>query len=544
MTGIAAVSLTPVLFIVINSFNVAGTGESWQFGFQGWVEAFGSRQTLNAIGYSFLLSVRSLIGISAAFVLSWFLVRFRIPWRNFIEFSLWIGYFLPALPIALSWILLFDPQYGLANRIVSVVGLRLDIYSVYGIVWVQLTATIIPVMTILLTPVLRQLDASLEESARVCGAGRWQTLRRVLLPVLAPAVFTVLLAGIIRGLEAFEIEQLLGTRAGIYVFATRVYDLIQFEPPLFSQAAALSTLFLGILFVLALLYQRYVGHRHFATISGRGVSFRPMETGRGGYLVSGILVAFVAVAVYLPSGILIMGSFMKLFGFFQIKEPFTITHWSAVISDPVFLSSVRSSLILGIGTAGLGLLFYSLLAYALIRTSLMGKRALNLLVWLPWAVPGILLGLAFLELLLSVPVLSPLYGTYASLIMVLLIKEMPIGVHMMKTAFIQTAEELEQVARVCGAGWLLTYRRILLPLTSPMLVSIFAIVFMAAVRDIGTIILLGSGPTQPLSLLMLAYSMAGQMQAASIVGVVLSLFGLGVALISRRFGFRLGTAVQ
>ncbi len=212
-----------------------------------------------------------------------------------------------------------------------------------------------------------------------------------------------------------------------------------------------------------------------------------------------------------------------------------------VLNDPQFLLGIRNSLVVGLGTAGFGIILYSLLGYALLRARLAGKPLLNLLVWLPWAVPGILLGLAFLWLFLSVPMLTPLYGTFGGLIVVLLIKEMPIGVHMVKAAFVQLAEELEQVARVCGAGWLAAYWRITLPLILPTLVSIFAIVFISSVRDISAIILIGTSATRPLSLLMMEYSLANQMEAASIIGVILSLFGVGVALISRRLGIRLGT---
>jgi iron(III) transport system permease protein len=538
---IACMTLTPVLFIFINSFNAAHPAEHWRFGLEGWLEAFNSPRTLNAIGYSFLLNLRSLIAIVIAFIFSWLLVRVRIPLRGFLEFSLWIAYFLPSLPLALSWILLLDPNYGLLNQLLSVFGAKLNIYSVYGIVWVHLTASTIPIMTILLTPVFRQMDASLEEAARVCGAGTWQTFRRILVPVLAPALLTVLLAAVIRGLEAFQVELLLGRPAGIYVYATRIYDLIQWEPPLFPQAMALSTLFLGILFLFALFYQRYTSKRQFATISGRGVSFRPMDIGRGRYFISACLFFFVAFSVYLPLVVLIMGSFMRLFGFFHINDPFSIKHWVVVLNDPVFISALRNSFVVGIGSAGIGILLYSVLAYALIRTSVVGKSWVNMLVWLPWAVPGILLGLAFLWLFLSIPFLTVIYGTFVGLILVLVIKEMPIGVHMMKTALVQVAAELEQVSRVCGAKWLYTYWRITLPLISPVLVSIFAIAFMAAVRDIDTIILIGTSSIRPLSLLMMEYSMAGEMQAASIIGVILSSVAIGVAFVARRYGFRVGS---
>ena len=535
---VSVFTLTPVLFIIVNSLNSAGPSEDWRFGFDGWHEAFGSPRTLNAIGYTLLLNLRSLVGIAIALVFSWLLTRVRIPFRNFIEFSLWIAYFLPSLPLALSWILLLDPNYGLINQLVQPLGFKFNVYSAYGIVWIHLTASTIPIMTILLAPVLRQLDASLEEAARTCGAGLWETFRRVLIPLLGPALFTVLLAALIRGLEAFQVELLLGKPAGIYVYATRIYDLIQWEPPLFPQAMALSTLFLGVLFLLALFYQRYTSKRSFATVSARGVSFRPMDLGRGRYGISALLLIFVVISVYLPLGILIMGSLMKLFGFFSIKDPFSARHWTMVLQDSVFISAVRNSIALGVGTAGFGLLCYSLLGYALVRTKVFGRSLVNVLIWLPWAIPGILLGLAFLWLFLSAPLLSPLYGSYLGLVLVLLIKEMPIGVHMSKTAFAQISEELEQVGRVCGANWFYTFRRIILPLVAPVLVSIFAIVFMAAIRDIDTIILVGTASTRPLSLLMMEYSMAGEMQAASILGVILSLFAVAIALVSRKIGLR------
>jgi iron(III) transport system permease protein len=396
-------------------------------------------------------------------------------------------------------------------------------------------------MTILLTPALRQMDASLEEAARVCGANHRQTFRRVLIPVLAPALLTIVLASVVRNLEAFEIEQLLGRPAGIYVYATRIYDLIQWEPPLFSQAMSLSTLFLAILVILALMYQRYTDKKSFATISGKGVSFRPMDIGRIRFLISCLLMLLLLVSVFLPLAVLVIGSSMRIFGYFNISDPFSARHWLLVLNDPQFLLGVRNSFFIGLGTAGFGLIVYSLLGYGLLRTNLAGKRVLNLLIWLPWAVPGILLGLAFLWLYLSVPVLTSLYGTFGGIVLVLLIKEMPIGVHMVKAAFAQVADELEQVARVCGAGWWTTYWRVTLPLVSPTLVSIFAIVFISAIRDISGIILISTSSTRPLSLLMMEYSLSNEMEAASIIGVMLSVCGIGVALISRKLGMRLGT---
>jgi iron(III) transport system permease protein len=533
--GVAALTLTPIIFILLGSFTNLDRGvAAWHFGLRGWEEAFRSRGTLTSIGYSFLLSVRCLMGLPVAFFIAWSLARVRIPMRGLIEFFLWTAYFLPDLPIAISWILLLDPNYGLINQYLGILGFKVNIFSVYGIIWVHLTASTIPVMTILLIPALRQMEGSFEEAARVCGAGTFKAFRTVLVPILAPALLTVLLAGLIRSLEAFQIEQLLGTPVGIHVFATRIYDLIQGEPPLFSQAMALSSLFLGVLFVLALLYQHFTVRRHFATITGRSSSFRPVEIGKWKWVTSAFILLFITVAVLLPLSILIVGSLMRLFGHFNVSTPFTTRHWILVWNDPVFLSATRNSFVLAIGTASFALLVYAPLGYLLARGRIVAKSALNVLVWLPWAVPGLLLGLAFLWLFLSADILSPLYGTFAGLSLVLLIKELPIGVHMTRTAFHQIDEELEHASEVCGSSWIGTYRRIVLPLIAPMFVTVGLIVFMAAVRDISTIVLLSTASTRTLALLMMEYSMGGQLEPASIIGLILSIFGIMIAIVCRR----------
>jgi iron(III) transport system permease protein len=242
--------------------------------------------------------------------------------------------------------------------------------------------------------------------------------------------------------------------------------------------------------------------------------------------------------VLLPLATLLMGSFMRLFGFLSVADPFSAKHWVSVLREPSFMSAVKSSLIIAFGVAGLGGLVYSLVAYAIVRSRLAGRAVIAVLVWLPWAVPGILLGVAMLWMLLSVPVLYFIYGTYWALILALAIKEMPIGTHMMKTSFGQVSEELEQASRVCGAGWITTYLRVTLPLIAPMLVSIFVLTFIATLRDISTTILLSSASTRPLSLLMIEFSMAGEMEAAAVIGVVISLMAIVVALFVRHFGLR------
>jgi iron(III) transport system permease protein len=180
-----------------------------------------------------------------------------------------------------------------------------------------------------------------------------------------------------------------------------------------------------------------------------------------------------------------------------------------------------------------------MIAYVIVRTQIPARAIISILAWLPWAVPGILLGVALLWLLLSLPGISLIYGTFAPLILVLIIKEMPIGTHMMKTALGQISKELEEASLACGAGRFTTFWRISLPLITPTLISIFAIVLIAALRDISTTILLVTAKTRPLSVLMLEYSRGGQLEVASIIGVLVTTVAVGMAMMARRVGLRM-----
>lgn len=540
---VACFTLAPVVYVLVSSFDGAGIGEPYRFSLDAWRDAFSNPKTLGSIGYSFLLSVRIPIAIAVAFPIAWLLVRVQIPARHFIERSLWFGFFLPIIPLTMGWILLLDSHYGLLNEAAKalpfVSGPIFSIYSVPGIIWVHLSATTIPVMVILLTPALRQLDAAYEEAAETSGAGPWTTLRKITIPLVAPAILTAFIAGLIRSLEVFEIEQLLGTPAQIFVYATRIYDLISWQPPLYPQAMALSSLFLCLLVVVALLYQRYISRRgDRATLSGKGVRLQRRVRPGWAYAASSCLILYLCISIFLPLLILILGSFTELFGFFS--SGWTAEHWIDVLTDRSFLGAALNSVALGLLVGGLGTLLYALIAWMLVRTRLPARPIIALLVWLPWAIPGLVLGVTLLSLMLNVPLINALYGTLVPLVVAMLIKDMPIGVQMLRTSLQQVSPELEEAAVVAGSGFVTTFSRVTLPLIMPMLVSVFLLVFMAMLRDISTIVLLASAGTRTLSLLMFEYATAGRFESAAVIGVLIALISLVITSIAFRIGGRIG----
>jgi iron(III) transport system permease protein len=539
---VGVLCIAPVAWIVVNSFNSAGLG-AFEPSLQPYREALGNPRTVSSLGNSLVLSVRAPIAVAIAFVIAWLLVRVRIPGHRLIEYSLWFSFFLPILPITVGWTLLLDPSHGLINEAArSLIGQPLvDLYSMPGITWVHLTASTVPIMTILLAPALRAMDASLEEAGDMAGASTASTMRRITLPLVAPAAITALLAGFVKSLEVFEVEQILGIPAGIYVYSTRIYNLIRTVPPDYPQAMALSTIILGLLLLVALAYSRAL--RHFegnATITGRGVRTRPRLRTRRAMLASALLFAGLGVGVFLPFGVLVLGSFTKLFGFFFIRDPWTVSHWAAVLGSPAFIDALGNSILVGLAAAAIGSVLYLGLAWAIVRARVRGHEVLSLLTWLPWAIPGLLLSFAFLSIVLSTPLVSELHGTVVPLVVVLVVAMMPLGVHLIASSLMQLSPELEEAATMSGASTWATLRRVTMPLVAPMLASVFVLIFMATMRDIAATVLLATPGTRTMPLLMFEYATAGRQEAAAVVGVLTSAIALAITAIALRLGLRLG----
>jgi iron(III) transport system permease protein len=235
-----------------------------------------------------------------------------------------------------------------------------------------------------------------------------------------------------------------------------------------------------------------------------------------------------------------MGTFMKLFGFFHIADPWTLENWHATLSDPVLFRSIWNTLAVGLGAGVIGVLFYAFIAYMIVKTRHQGRGLLDFLSWLPWSIPGILLGMALLWTFLQTKIFLPIYGTVYLLMIAMVIKSMPFGTQMIKSVLLQLGNDLEEASKVCGGTWLDTFRRVVMPLIMPALVTVGLVGFISAARDISTVVLLGSGRSRTLSLLMLDFAAGAEFEKATVVAVMVVGLVVIAALIARAFGGQVG----
>ncbi len=536
----------PVAMILYGSFRSAAPGVAGYYTLDGYRQGFSDPTIMKALVMTLSLGlVRTIVSMFLATFFCWILIRTDTPGRNWLEFAMWLNFFLPILPMTMGWILLLDPSYGLINQwIMKLTGLQkapFDIYSFGGIVWAHVAFST-SVRVLMFAPAFRNMDAALEESSRMSGASNLGTLMRITFPLLMPSIMGTTLLGFIRSLESFEVELLLGMPAKIFVFSTKVYDLLRWEPPQYPPAMALSSLFMVIVFALVFLNRWVIQRRAYVTVTGKGFRTTPIKLGKLRWFMMIFCIAYIVIFLLMPFTILVIGTFMKVSGMFHLPNPWTMAHWQAVLNDPLFVRSFINSLIMA-GSAGfVGMLIYSFISYINIRTKLPGKGILDFMSWLPWAVPGLLLAVGLLWVFLggALPFLTALYGTLYILILAMIISQMPMGVRVMDGTMVQISKELEESSKMSGASWAYTFRRIMMPLLTPTYVAAAVMIFLAAIRDISLVVLLYSPKWRVLSILMLEHYIGMSPEKGMVVGLIITAICIGVAIIARAAGMRLG----
>jgi iron(III) transport system permease protein len=392
----------------------------------------------------------------------------------------------------------------------------------------------------LLVPVFRRLGAALEEAAQVSGATTATMLRRITLPLLSPMILAVSVLSFIRGLQSFNTELLLGTPAGIYVYSTKIYDYLRREPPAYGEATALGSVFLLVLAVLLVFYWKYLsGNRKFTVVTGQGYATARVRLGQWRYVACAGCWLYIGVMMLLPMGFLVIGSFMRRYGFFNIASPFTLSHWHNLFADAIFLEALKNSLIIASAAAIGGILLYSAIAYLLVSRRTVTAPLLESLCWIPHVLPGILLSLGILWLFLATPLRFFFYGTVWGIALALILADSPVTTQAFKAGLLQLGAELEEAARVSGASWSYTYRRILLPLLAPIAAAVGLMNFGSALTSISIPVLLYSHPSRPLAILLLEYSFTGELERAAALGLLMTVLIGAMMLVGRKLGLKL-----
>jgi iron(III) transport system permease protein len=374
---------------------------------------------------------------------------------------------------------------------------------------------------------LRNMDPSLEEAAEISGASAFATLFTVTFPLIMPAIISGMLLSFIVMLGIYGIPAVLGAPTNISVLTTYIFKLTNWSPPLYNTAAAVAIILMVVTGLLVFLQQRVLSGRSYTTVAGKAFRPRHLDLGPWRWLTFGFGVLYLVVVVVLPMLALIVAAFRKFMfirdaaSLFDMRQ-YSLMHFHSIFDNPLTLNSIYNAVEVGVITALVGGVLAFAIGYTIHRTKVGGRRSIDVLSTLPVAIPGLVIGVAYLWAWIGIP--GGLYGTIWILALAFIARFMPDTVKALSTSFLQIHRELEEAAWVCGKGTLGTIRTIMLPLASPGVIAAMTLLFVLSIRELGSSLFLYTSNTMVMSVLLLDYYEGGNLgktAAFSLVQTVL-----------------------
>jgi iron(III) transport system permease protein len=530
--------LSPMVYLVWRGLT---TGEGLSLANIG--AAYSVSGSAEMVGNSFAFAFGSAaVSTISGTALAFFCTRTNAPLKPLLYAASLIPLIVPGILFTISWVFLLSEDIGLINNFFRAVGLDflvVDAFSLAGMILIDGMHQA-PLVFLLMFAAFRATDPALEESSLMSGATVPQTLRRVTLPLVRPALLGAILISVVRGLESFETPAVLGIPADTWVFTSRIFQALGSYPVRYDTASIYSITLL-LLTIAGLLFVQRVNRRaeRYQTVSGKGFRPRPMDLGAWRWPVSLLFGVYFLVVVLLP---LLMLVWMSLLPFYQqptigALDTVSLDNYRDIFDKPGVAQSFKNSTILALGSATAVMLFMSVVAWLTLKSKIPGRRFLDTLASVPLALPGLVLGVALIFIYLRSPL--PIYGTLFILFIAYITRYMPYGMRYASSSLAQISTELEDSARMSGGTWFDTFRRVVIPLMMPGILAGWVYVMIVSIRELSSSILLYSHNTRVLSVSIWELWENGETGVLAALGVVM----VGALMVLVAIAYKLGARV-
>lgn len=535
--------LYPVAKLILLSFDLGGDPRQW---LDPWLQQLRRSRVRTALLNTITIPALTVIfAVVLGAGLAWIVERTNAPLKRLLASMAVLPFLMMPLIGALAWSFLAAPQSGAIN-----VALRyllpgaletgpININSHLGIAWVMgLYYT--PYLYLFVSAALRTVSPDVEEASVMSGASVARTTWSITLPLVMPAILSGALTVFILSAGQFAIPAILGSPRGVEVLSTLIFESMNRWPVDMQQVGVVASLLLGMCVLLVLIQRRMIGDREYTAISGKGLRSRTLDLGLFRWIATGLGLAYLLFAVVLPSLALVWASLTPYWSAALDLSRLTLSPYISVLFErPTTLNSVKNSFILSIVSATIAILLAAVIGYMIYRSKMRGRGALELLSMAPIAIPAIVFAVGVLEAWIRPPLV--LYGSMAILVVAYVGHSLPIALRSLTGSMLQVSGDLEESARMSGAGWLTTVRTVIMPLIRPGIMAGWLLLFVTFMRELGSSILLYSPGSEVISVEMFTLWEAGrasELAALSVGVVVISLvaFMLSQALGAKSIG--------
>ena len=491
--------------------------------------------------------ITTLLGLACALLI----LRTGMPGKRIMRALTVLPIITPPFVIGLALILLF----GRAGAVSTVLYEWFDIprsrwlYGLPGVLLAQVLA-FAPIAFLVLIGVVQGISPSLEEASQTLGAKRWQTFRTVTWPLLKPGIANAFLLGFVESMADFGNPLVLG--GNFEVLSTKIFFAVVGASYNQGQAAVLAIVLLAFTLGAFWVQQRWLGDKSYTTVTGKGDAGLPTPLPRRiTWLSAAVIVPWVALTVIIYIVILVGGFVRNMGRDYTPTLQHYLTGFAIDFSNglyfqgsawPSFFTTVKVAAISAPLTAVIGLLT----AYLLTRQRFSGRAGLEFATMLSFAIPGTVLGVAYI-LAFNVPPIE-ITGTGLILVIAFVFRNMPVGVRSGIAGLSQIDRSLDEASTTLRARSFTTLWRVVLPLLKPALVSALVYSFVRSMTAVSAVIFLVSAEYNLSTAYIVGRVEAGEFGLAIAYSSVLIVFmALGIALIQflvgeRKLGRRARTA--
>lgn len=466
-----AFSLVPLANLSVFAFKSVTTLE-WSLAMQ--------RATVNTLLMASLATIFSLV---LGTVLAYVTLRTDVKFKSTLRTLLLSPYIIPSYLLAIGWIILANPSVGILNKIVPI----FNVYGLGGIVFVE-TLFLYTFVYLNVANALTNMDGSLEESARLCGASPIKIFFVITLPLLKSTLIGSGLLVFLWAISSFGVPAMVGAPAKVFVLTTHIYQLIKIgTPQALSSAAALALPIVFIAFILLFVAEKILAGTAYKTLTGKHTRKLDLRLRQWRLPVTIALVLFAGMVIGLPLATIFIFSLMPVYGDWHLS----FKNYAHVLFDPtgLTLTALQNSLLLALISAAIIAFVAFLLSYFVSKTRFAGRNMVSALASLPYATPGTILGMA---LLFQFTTFSPL----AVIVIAYCTKYLSFGMKVITPALNAVDSSLEEAGLTCGASWLKVMRRIWFPVMRGALTTTVFLSFAPLFSELTMSILL-VGPTTP-----------------------------------------------
>jgi iron(III) transport system permease protein len=538
-------AVLPLFMLLRGSFQAEVAPGDFVYTLKNYQAAYASEYTYSTFRNSLIFATGS-AGLSFLFgtILAWLTERTNTPLRSLFVPIAVVPLILPGVLESIAWIFLLSPKFGYLNVwLMQLFGLQsppFNVFSLPGMIWVHSVGQV-PLAFLMMVAAFKSMDPSLEESAMMSGANTWQTFRRVTLRLLMPTAGSVLLILFVRTLESFETPALIGIPARIYVYTSEIFLAFNEYPPDYGRGGALAVGLLVLSAVGVWLYTRSTReNKKFQTVTGKAFRPRQFELGPWRWAGFAFLMAYFLFVVLLPFLVLLWASFLPFFATptWDALKKLGLENYQYLWGFRPFWDAMKNSIVLATLSATVAMGLTSLVAWIVYKSRLPGSWILDFLAFVPITVPGIVMGMALILLYVAFPL--PIYGTIWVLLIAYVTRFIPYGMRAASGSILQIHSELEEAAAASGASWWETFRRVTLPLLRPGIAAGWIYICIVSFREFSTSVLLATGDSRVLSILLFTMFEQGQVTIVAAIGILMILTLLAIVAIFYKVSGRVG----